>query len=141
MSTLKLTKGMISERILEFVEIDKVINTNEKWENENFMIDLDGKWDNSYVFFVGSEIAGYIIGSMKSKENLHIHRLAVKKEYQSKGIGSELINNVIKNADKSTKYITLKVRKDNIIAKRFYEKNSFRNICLMGENNVYRRDL
>ncbi|MHC1755339.1 MAG: GNAT family N-acetyltransferase [Methanosarcina sp.] len=141
MSILKLTKGMISERISEFIEIDKVINTDERWQYDNFIIDLDGKWDNSYVFFSGSEIAGYIICSIKNKESLHIHRLAIKQKYQRKSIGRELINEVFRNADKYIKYITLKVRKDNIIAKRFYEKNNFRNICLMGDNNIYRKDL
>ncbi|KKG15979.1 hypothetical protein EO98_04555 [Methanosarcina sp. 2.H.T.1A.6] len=141
MSILKLTKGMISERISEFIEIDKVINTDEKWQYDNFIIDLDGKWDNSYVFFIGSEIAGYIICSVKNKENLHIHRFAIKQEYQKMGIGSKLINEVIKDADIYIKYLTLKVYKDNLIAKRFYEKNNFRNICLMNDNHIYRKDL
>lgn len=141
MSILKLTKGMISERISELIEIDKVINTDERWQYDNFVIDLDAKWDNSYVFFENSEIAGYIICSIKNKGHLYIHRFAIKKEYQNRGIGSKLINETIKNADIEIKYLTLKVRIDNIIAKRFYEKNKFRNIGLVGNNNIYRKDL
>lgn len=141
MSILKLTKGMISEKISEFIEIDRVINTDERWQYDNFIIDLDGKWDNSYVFFENNEIAGYIICSIKDKEGLHIHRFAIRKEYQNRGIGSELINEMIKNVDKEVRYLTLKVRTDNIVAKRFYEKNKFRNIGLIDNNNIYRKDL
>lgn len=141
MCVLRLTKGILSERISEFVEIDKVVNTDERWQYNNFIIDLDGKWDNSYIFLIDSEIAGYIISSIKDKENLHIHRFAIKEEYQSRGIGSKLINEMVKNLDKKIKYITLKVREDNIIAKKFYEKNKFRNICLIDNNNIYRKDL
>lgn len=141
MSILKLTKRMISEKISEFIEIDRVINTDERWQYDNFIIDLDGKWDNSYVFFADSRIVGYIICSIKNKESIHIHRLAIERECQNKGIGSELINEIIKNVNEGTKYITLKVRKDNIIAKKFYEKNKFKNIGLIDDNNIYRKDL
>ena len=141
MSISKLTKGMILKNISEFIEIDNLINTDERWQYDNFIIDLNGKWDNSYVFLVDSEITGYIICSIKDEANLHIHRLAIKERYQNTGIGSELVSKVINNASECIKYVTLKVNKDNNVAKRFYEKNKFINICLIGDNNIYRKEL
>lgn len=105
------------------------------------MIDLNGKWNNSYVYIIENKVVGYIICSLKKEENLHIHRLVIKPEYQGKGLGTELISEMINGVDEDIKYITLKVFKDNIVAKRFYEKNKFRSIGMIDNNNIYRKDL
>jgi ribosomal protein S18 acetylase RimI-like enzyme len=141
MNILKLTQDIVSERTSELIDIDKVIVDDETWGYENFIMNLCGKWDNSYVLFINNEIAGYIVCSIKNKQTLHIHRLAVKKDYQKMGVGTHLINEVTKNIDKNIENITLMVHKDNMRAKKFYEKNKFDSACLVGNRNMYRRDL
>lgn len=141
MKIFKLTEEIIFKKISEFIEIDQVIDTDETWRRENFIMDLDGKWNNSYIMCQNNEIAGYIICSVKNKHILHIHRLAVKKKFQDRGIGTQLIDKVIENADGYIKYIALMAHKDNKKARRFYEKKGFKNICIVGDRNMYRREL
>jgi ribosomal protein S18 acetylase RimI-like enzyme len=122
MKILKLTEDLISNKISEFIELDKIIYFDDTWGYDNFIMNLCGKWNNSYTLVEDNEIKGYIICSLKDERTLHIHRLAVKEEYQRIGIGTQLINEVVKNADKKIKVITLKAHEDNIKARSFYEK-------------------
>ena len=144
MKNLKLTKKIVLKNIKELVDLDQVVETNERWGHDHFLMELAGKWDNSFAVFDGEKIIGFIVCSIKIMDTLHIHRLAVKKEYQKMGVGTQLIGQVIDRLEKecsNISFITLKVGKINYYAQKFYEKNGFRRLSIENTNYIYRRML
>ncbi len=100
---------------------------------------LEGiRQENLYVAFTGEECVGftYIIpkGAFHSFPYLHI--IAVKEEYRDRGIGKALLdyseNIVCEAADK----LFLVVADYNPDAKRFYERNGYRQVGKIP--NLYR---
>lgn len=135
----RLTKETLLANIEILTEIDSVIKIDEHWGHENFLIELNGKWDNSYIALEENIIAGFIICSKKNKNTLHIHRLAVREKFQFMGIGTRLIANVINSTDSEINRVTLKVKADNITAQRFYVKVGFKYSYTEDKNYVYER--
>ena len=78
-----------------------------------------------FVYEDNDEIVGYI-GSWIS-DNTTILNFCVKKEYRGKGIGRLLLEEVLKIKEGS---ITLEVRKSNLKAISFYEKNGFQSVLI-----------
>ena len=141
---LNLRKEIILENIEELVKLDQFIEIGERWGNEHFLMELDGKWDNSFAALVREKIVGFIICSLKSKNTLHIHRLVVNKEYQKIGVGTQLITQVINRLstiNNNISYITLKVEKNNTLLQKFYEINKFKRLNIENKNYIYRRIL
>lgn len=138
MKIKKLTKKVLQENIDDLMKIDQVIDEENHWEYENFFIELYGKWDNSYIALKDEFIQGFIVCSIKNKNRLHIHRLAVKKESQSTGVGAQLINEVINSRSNDIRLITLKVNISNKIAQSFYTKFGFELECLEGDYSSMR---
>ncbi|MCQ1535493.1 GNAT family N-acetyltransferase [Methanosarcina sp. KYL-1] len=139
MNIIKLTKEILLENIEELIEIDSVIKINERWRHENFLVELNGKWDNSYVALREDTVAGFIICSIKNERTLHIHRFAVRKEFQNMGVGTQLITKVINSTNHKLNSITLKVKTDNATAHNFYEKSGFKRAYSENENYIYQR--
>lgn len=137
----RLTKEIVLDSIGELVEIDKNIKTDERWDERHFLMDLAGKWENSFIILQDNKIAGFIICSVKNGDILHIHRFAVKKEYQGKGIGTMLLEHVFKNANNNIKCVSLKVSKNNRPLQKFYENRGFKRCSMEGNNYIYRRRL
>lgn len=120
----KLKKSDAEKRIDEFLRIDKNLSeTLKKWDLNNFFSDLPEKWQLSFCVNSNEKIVGYMICS-KKELSTHIHRLAVSKEFQGRDIGSSLIK-ALEDHIGSNKKITLKVKKFNSAAIKFYEKNGF----------------
>ena len=78
-----------------------------------------------FVYEENDEIVGYI-GSWVS-DNTTILNFCVKKEYRGKGIGRLLLEEVLNIKEGS---ITLEVRKSNLKAISFYEKNGFQSVLI-----------
>lgn len=139
MEIVKLTREMVLKHLCDLIEIDRIVKADDQWDDKSFLLELVGKWNNSLAALLSGKIIGYIICSIKNNDTLHIHRIAVKEKYQKNGIGTELIERIIKNSNNIMKYIILKVRKDNIAAQKFYEKHGFRRVYLEGNNYIYIR--
>jgi ribosomal-protein-alanine N-acetyltransferase len=140
MKVVHLSKKKVLENINRLIEVDKVI-LDEPWTEDNFLIELKGKWEHSLVALVDTNIVGFVICSMKG-ENLHIHRIAVSPEYQGRGIGTLLVEHLFTNCDKhGIKYVTVKSKKINEKAQRFYERQAFKRIGTNGPNYVYKNEM
>ncbi len=107
----------------------KDLKNARKWINSNF---------NAYPrmqYFVaksGKNILGYILwiekGGFRKQAVFELEQIAVKKEFQSKGIGKKLINEsfskikkYLKKQKRSLKLVQISTGTENI-AQRFYEK-------------------
>jgi ribosomal protein S18 acetylase RimI-like enzyme len=76
--------------------------------------------------FVGLLTAFENFSTFTAKPMINIHDVIVLKEYRSKGIGRQLMNAVIAEAEsRKCSRITLEVRKDNITAQSLYKSLRF----------------
>jgi ribosomal-protein-alanine acetyltransferase len=67
-----------------------------------------------------------------------IENMAVAADFLRRGIGSELLGDLIRRARiESASTILLEVRKSNLPARRLYEKHGF---CEVGRRGTYYRD-
>lgn len=80
-------------------------------------------------FYIVAELEGKIIGYAGMSWVLdegHITTLAVAREYRRQGIGSKLLEQLIKKARAlGLRYLTLEVRESNIPAQKLYYKYGF----------------
>ena len=137
---IKLNKEYLIKNIEKFKEIDKVIWDEEgNWTDEKFLKDLKGKWDFSFAVEVDDEPTGFAICSIKEND-LYIHRFAVAKGRQNKGMGSKLIEYILENCKENRiGVVNLQVKKINMRAQRFYKRYNFKRIGERGLNYIYRK--
>lgn len=105
-------------------------------------VENDIKQETSYVYELDGEIVGtamlntydadyekYPTIWTKCNNYLVIHRLAVKKEYRSQGIGHKFMNDIILFAkENSVEYIRIDTHKDNVIMRKYLSKNNFKEL-------------
>lgn len=134
-----LSRENILEKIDQLKKIDDEI-IDIPWKEENFLKELNGKWEYSFSVMENDIIEGFAICSLKNEDYLHIHRLALSREYQRRGIGKMLIQHILDDCYKSDiKHVTVRTKKINKNAQRFYEKEGFNNIGADGDDYIYQK--
>ena len=139
MKIIHLNEETALANINHLIEINKVLDL-ESWTVDNFLMDLYGKWEYSLSALENNQIVGFLICSVKKSNILHIHKIAVLPKYQRKKIGSTLLKHLfIKAYESNIEEITVKVKKSNINAQRFYEQLGFKKITSNGCRYTYGR--
>ena len=104
-------------------EIEKQTNPSP-WSKENFFSSYE-VGHKSLVCKIDNIIVGFIIFSVINKE-IHLLNLAVHTEHQKKGIGSLLMETMLKQASvMGVLKVYLEVRSKNEKAILFYKKYNF----------------
>ena len=107
----------------EVYEIEKQTNPSP-WSKENFFSSYE-VGHKSLVCKIDNIIVGFIIFSLINKE-IHLLNLAVHTEHQKKGIGSLLMETMLKQASvMEVSKVYLEVRSKNEKAILFYKKYNF----------------
>jgi len=107
---------------IAFTSIHNILNNNSKitsnnLRTENFIPDL---------IYPEIEVSD---NSQNFEAECEIYNIAVKEEFQNRGIGNKLLNKIVLLAKKhNSQSIWLEVRNSNSRAIRFYQKNDFRQI-------------
>lgn len=116
---------------MEICHIKKIYSIEKEcfsipWSEKSFYNELTKNKMAIYnVAMIDDEIVGY--GGMWHVVNEgHFTNVAVKKEHRGKGVGSEIIKNLINIAkEKEMIGVTLEVRKSNNVAQKVYKKYGF----------------
>lgn len=117
-----LEKDLLKKYIQNFVQLSKNNIVDEYWIEDNFLVDLNKKWELScYVTDSLEKITGFLIASEK-EESVHIHKFVVDAPVQGKGLGARMLTYL---QNRIHKPITLKVHKENEMAIGFYARNGF----------------
>lgn len=75
---------------------------------------------------IGMAVCFVNYSTFRARSLINVHDLAVLPEFQGRGIGRTILENVIRYAAEKQHYaITLEVRKDNINALKLYRKLGF----------------
>lgn len=130
MRSIKLTKNNIKNYMSQLIAIDGMysspedgIYSREIWGSASFMLELPGKWKNSWVICKEEKVCAFSICSMTDKHTLHIHRLAVHKDYKGTGVSDLLMHTIFLGVEADR--ITLMVSTENVRAVRYYKKHGF----------------
>lgn len=129
---MEITK-LESSKILEYCELEQRILGETLG-----MSMINSELDNPYIHFLVCLLDGKIVGGISCYfvvDELEVLNFFVDDLYQRKGIGTALLDYVIKIT--SPKSIILEVRKNNIKGLSFYEKYGFNKI---GERIAYYQD-
>lgn len=105
------------------MEIEKLSFQDFSWTEEAFISSIN----NTLVAESDGEILGYIVIS-KVLNEINIDNIAVRPDTRGKGIGSLLLEFVIKNNPDSTFF--LEVRPSNTGAIKLYKKFGFKEIYI-----------
>jgi len=104
---------------------NEVLPENDKMTKQNFYDEFSEPSRKYFVAKINENIVGYL-GLFECEDDENIIGIAIKKEFQNKGIGTRLIEKAvefgIKNKKKS---LSLEVDEKNIKAFEFYQKNKF----------------
>ena len=118
-------------RKMEEKDLDTILGIeNEvfhgRWNKNHFLYELnENEFANLYVLEIEDKIVGYF-DLWITFETAQISTIAVKKDAQSKGYGSILMNEMISLANKNLcETLMLEVRVSNTIAIHLYEKYGF----------------
>lgn len=127
---LKQTEATILDKAIQILPL-----TTLDWSNATSLWDFSPTWQNSIstlkrlhndLLIFGAkndqELIGYIVFNPKLKR---IHQLAVSKDYRNKGIGSTLLNRVLKEEKERISLINVDCSAENI--RNFLEKRGLSN--------------
>lgn len=132
--------------------IDKMTLSDLNEISDNLTSDFDEFWNSSILESeLKNPFSKYIIARLNKKivgfagvidtvDQLEITNIVVKKDFRKKGIGNELLEQLIKLAKENGKdKITLEVNSTNLAAIKLYEKNGFKNVGFRRKyyNNTY----
>jgi len=99
------------------------------WSQGNFRDSLFSGYDCIGAWH-GRELIGYAI-TMPALEEMHLLNLAVRKEWQGKGVGAAILQHLIDAAAPTRcEVIYLEVRPTNIAGLQLYDKFGFRQLGL-----------
>ena len=137
-SSHEVESKIIHEIELEFIEksfLKKNINTFCSmikdfkyfiWKEENFLMDLPGKWDYSLVARNKGKIVGFSINSLKKNNVVYVHFIFVVELYKKKRIGTNLVKSLIAKARRNgINSVRLRCPTENKPAVNFYKSNGF----------------
>jgi ribosomal protein S18 acetylase RimI-like enzyme len=85
---------------------------------------------------LGNEIIGFN-AVLESPRELYISQIAVKKKYQQKGVGLQMMRKVIEMAKESGKIVTADVRDYNELSKKMFATLGFTQTYSVGGNGFY----
>jgi ribosomal protein S18 acetylase RimI-like enzyme len=108
---------------------DYVIETWGNW-NENFQKDFFSRYLQTIEFqiiVIKNKSVG-IVAFSRNKTSINIDEIQLLPEYQSRGIGTLILSDIIASAQKAKIEITIRVLKVNYIAQKFYDKLGFEKI-------------
>ena len=96
------------------------------WNGDNYLLELEGKWDLSQFAHTEDSVVGIWVASNTVKSVCHTHRVLVSPQYQGQGMAKALFECVRKKAhQKGLLEMTIEVSRLNPVAKQFYEKLGF----------------
>ncbi len=95
------------------------------WDRPNFLAELPGKWEHSFVAMEGGPV-GYAILSRRDPGWLHVNQFMVAPPDRGRGIGARMMEEARRRADAAGRSgLSLKVAVGSVGAMRFYARLGF----------------
>lgn len=132
-----------SSDLIEILKIESSVFKENSFDS-NYLISLIKNNRYLYTAKTNGKPIGYILGGKYMEKEAKIISIAVKPQYQNRGVGSKLVTKFLKEAERDEhEFVSLEVRenKENVIC--FYKKFGFKekkkleNYYNDGENAIY----
>ncbi len=113
----------------EIVQIEEELFGEDRWNKDTFLEQInDNPYATIYVYEKDDHVVGFV-DLWIAYENADLANIGVSKQYQGKGIGSELMTFCDKVVqEKKCENYSLEVRVSNFNAIHLYEKFGFQNV-------------
>lgn len=137
MKNLVIDKMTISD--LAEIANNLTSDFDEFWNSSILESEIKNPFSQYIIAKINREIVGFA-GVIDTVDQLEITNIVVRKDFRKKGIGNELLTELIKLAKENDKEkITLEVNNTNLVAIKLYEKNGFKNVGFRKKyyNNTY----
>ncbi len=137
MKNLVIDKMTISD--LAEIANNLTSDFDEFWNSSILESEIKNPFSQYIIAKINREIVGFA-GVIDTVDQLEITNIVVRKNFRKKGIGNELLTELIKLAKENGKEkITLEVNNTNLAAIKLYEKNGFKNVGFRKKyyNNTY----
>ena len=111
---------------------DHVVQTWGTWDEvwqKNYFKEKFNPSEYSIIVVCGQRAGTVAI--MRDSQKIEVDRLQISPEFQNSGIGTAILNNLIMEAKKENKKLSLTVLKSNNRALSLYEQKGFK---VVGEN-------
>lgn len=124
---------MLNLRPMCISDLDEIKETLETdfddfWTYSIFKQELQNERSQYFVALQDNEIVGFA-GIWIAVDDIHITNIVTKKSYRNHGIGTKLLEHLIKIAkEKNLTCLTLEVNENNTSAISLYEKHHFQKI-------------
>ena len=120
---------MQADDIEKVVEIEAEAYGEHHWSKSAFYDEMQNNLAKYYVAKTSDgKLVGYA-GTWHIIDEGHITNIAIKKEFQGKGLSLILMNKLIEyKNENSLLFLTLEVRESNIPARSLYEKYNFKEV-------------
>jgi len=105
---------------------------NELRERTRFVDVLD--LDRATIIEADEAMVGFLL-LVESPRVLQLHTIAITPEHQGRGIGSEIVRDVVNIGRQTGRYVVLSVLKSNPRAEALYVRLGF---CVVEETEYYR---
>ena len=120
---------MDASHISAIAQIEKLC-FSDPWSENSVASELNNPLSLWLVALDGERLAGYV-GSQTVMDESDMMNLAVHPDYRCQGIGSRLVDELIKELKKKgSQRLTLEVRVSNEPAKRLYDELGFSEIAV-----------
>lgn len=137
MKNLVIDKMTISD--LAEIANNLTSDFDEFWNSSILESEIKNPFSQYIIAKINREIVGFA-GVIDTVDQLEITNIVVRKDFRKKGVGNELLTELIKLAKENGKEkITLEVNNTNLAAIKLYEKNGFKNVGFRKKyyNNTY----
>ena len=115
--------------IPKLIELEKLC-FSDPWTANLFEDEMDNPLVTYHLYFHGDKLIGYI-GFLVVVDECQINNVAVHPDYRRKGMGKEMVGNVIRQTEEEgIKFWLLEVRANNEAAIMLYEGFGFVNVGL-----------
>ncbi|MDC0888613.1 ribosomal protein S18-alanine N-acetyltransferase, partial [Candidatus Thioglobus sp.] len=95
------------------------------WSQQKFLDSFQNSSVSMRLISYDDQIAGYLI-TLNSIDFIDILTIAITPQFQRKGLGRELLDDLLQRLDKNkVRSIMLEVRVSNVSAIHFYQKYGF----------------
>ena len=121
--------NMRQEHVAQVAALEKLC-FSDPWSENSVASELNNPLSLWLVALDGETVAGYV-GSQTVMDESDMMNLAVHPDYRCQGIGSRLVDELIKELKKKgSQRLTLEVRVSNEPAKRLYDELGFSEIAV-----------
>lgn len=124
-------RPMIKDDINRIIEIEEAVYGSHHWSRDSFYSELTNNLAHYFTAINDKNIVVGYIGGWIIVDEAHVTNVSVHPDFRKNSYGEALLVHFIENAYKNeVKYITLEVRKSNVVAINLYEKYTFKSLGL-----------